>query len=129
MALEFKNSAILRIGDAEIELSELVKLDGERVRIDREELDIRVSQSADSQTGGKRHQQSQLKQRHRTEFTKLRNLRMQEKADQLKRGNPAMKKADIAKELMASGVFGTTDHATIERIIRVPRKKKRKNFA
>ena len=56
IALEFKNSAILRIGDAEIDLSDLMKWDGERVCIDHEELDIRASESADPQTGGKRHQ-------------------------------------------------------------------------
>ena len=129
IALEFKNSAILRIGDAEIELSELVKWDGERVCIDHEELEIRASQSADPQTGGKRHQQSRLKQRHRAELTKLRNLRLQEMAEQLKRGTPAMKKTDIAKALIASGEFGTMDPATVARIIRVPTKMRRKKFA
>ena len=109
IALEFKNSAILRIGDTEIDLSELVKWDGERVCIDHEELNIRASQSADQQTGGKRYQQSRLKQRHRAELTKLRNSRLQEMAEQLKRTTPAMKKTDIAKALIASGEFDTMD--------------------
>ena len=129
IALEFRNSAILRIGDAEIELSELVKWDGERVCIDHEELDIRASQSGDPQTGGKRHQQSRLKQRYRAELTMLRNSRLQEMAEQLKRGTPAMKKTDIAKALIASDEFGTMDPVTVARIIRVPTKMRRKKLA
>ena len=129
LALEFRSSAILRIGDAEIELSELVKWDGARVCLDHEELEFRASQSADSQTGGKRHQQSRLKQRHRAGLTQLRNLRLQEMADQLKRGNSAMKKADIAETVIASGVFGNMNAATVARIIRVPAKMRRNKFA
>ena len=129
IALEFKNSAALRIGDTEIDLSELMKWDGERVRIDHQELDIRASQSADPQTGGKRHQRSRLKQRHRAALTKLRNSRLQEMAERLKRESPAMKKMDIAKALIASEVFDTMDAATVARIIRVPTKMRRKKFA
>jgi hypothetical protein len=120
---------MLRIGDAEIKLSELVKRDGERVYIDHDELHIRASQSVDPQAGGKRYQQSRLKQRHRAEVTALRNLRLQDKADQLKRGNPAMKKADIARAIIASGTFGIMGLATVTRIIRVPKKERRKKFA
>ena len=129
MALEFRSSAILRIGDADIELSELMKWDGERVSIDHEELEIRASQTADLQAGGKRYQQSRLKQRNRAGLTKLRNLRLQEMADQLKRGNPGMKKTDIAQALIASGEFGNMNLATVTRLVRVPTKMRRKNFA
>lgn len=129
MALEFKNTAILRIGDAEIELSELMKREGERVYVDREEVQIRAVQSADPQSGGKRYQQSRLKQQYGAGATALRNLRMQDMAEKLKRGNPAMKKADIAKAVVASGEFGTVHPATVARIIRVPTKMRRKKFA
>jgi hypothetical protein len=129
IALEFESTAMLRIGDAKIELSELMKRDGERVYIDQEELEIRASQSTDPQTGGKRYQQSRLKQRHRAGVTALRNLRLQEMADRLKHGNPAIKKPDIAKAVIASGEFGTMDPATVARIIRVPIKVRRKKFA
>ena len=94
-----------------------------------EELDIRARELADPQTGGKRHQHSRLKQRHRAELTKLRNSRLQELAEQLKRGTPAMKKTDIAKALIASEEFGPMDTATVARIIRVPTKMRRKKFA
>jgi hypothetical protein len=97
VALEFTSSAFLRIGDAEIEISELIKWDGKRICIDREELEIRANQSGDPHIGGKRYQQSRLKQLHRAELNKLRDLRLQEMADQLKCKNPSMKKADIAK--------------------------------
>ena len=129
MTLEFNKSAFLRIGDAHIELSELVKWDGARVCLDHEELYIRASQSADPQTGGKRHQQSRLKQRQRAGLTKLRNLRLQEMAYQLKRGNSAMKKDDIAKAVIASGEFGIMNAVTVARIIRVPTKMRRNKFA
>ena len=128
VALEFRDSAILRIGDAAIELSELVRWDGERVCIDHEELEIRASQSGDPQTGGKRYQQSRLKQRYRAELTILRNLRLQEMAEQLKRGTPAMKKTEIAEALIASEEFDTMDPVTVARIIRVPRKMRRKKL-
>ncbi len=129
IALEFADSAILRIGDTAIDLTELVKWDGQRVCIDHEELNIRASHSADQQAGGKRHQQSRLKQRHLAELTKLRNSRLQEMAEQLKRATPAMKKTDIAQALIASGEFDTMDSATVARIIRVPTKMRRKKFA
>jgi hypothetical protein len=129
MALEFRNSVILRIGDAEIELTELVKWDGTRVCIDHEELEIQANRSADPQAGGKRYQRSRLKQRHRAELTRLRNSRLQEMADLLKRENPVMKKTDIAKAVIASGEFGIMDPGTVARIVRVPTKKGRKKFA
>jgi GAF domain-containing protein len=129
IALEFTDTAILRIGDAETDLSELMRWDGRRVCIDHEELEIRASQSTDPQTGGKRYQQSRLKQRYRAHLTKLRNLRLQEMADQLKRRTPAMKKIDIAKALIASGEFGIVGPETVARIIRVPTKMRRKNLA
>ena len=129
MALEFKNSAILRVGDAEIELSELVKWDGKRVCIDHEELDIRASQSGDPQRGGKRHHQSRLKQQYRADLTKLRNLRMQEMAEKLKWETPAVKKMAIAQALAVSGDFGAMTPETIARIIRVPERMRRKKLA
>ena len=129
IALEFANSAILRIGDTAIDLTELVKWDGQRVCIDHEELNIRASHSADEQAGGKRYQQSRLKQRHLAELTKLRNSRLQEMAEQLKRTTPAMKKTDIAQALISSGEFDAMDSATVTRIIRVPTKMRRKKFA
>jgi hypothetical protein len=129
MALEFEKTASLRIGDAKIELSELMKREGERVYVDHEELQIRAIQSADLQLGGKRYQQSRLKQRHRAGLTALRDLRLQDMADQLKRGNPALKKADIAKALARSGEFGAMNPATVARIIRTHTKMRRKKFA
>jgi hypothetical protein len=129
MALEFENTAVLRIGDAKVELSELMKHDGQRVYVDQEELQIRAAQSADPQSGGKRYQHTRLRQHYRASFTALRNLRLQDMADQLKRENPALKKREIAKAVIASGQFGTIDPATVARIIRVPKKMRRKKFA
>jgi hypothetical protein len=65
----------------------------------------------------------------RAEVTVLRNMRLQENADQLKRGNPAMKKADIAKAVIASEDFGGMNEATVARLIRVPNKVRRKKSA
>lgn len=129
VALEFTDSVVLRVGDAEAELSGLLKLQGERLHIDEDELQIRASQSADPQLGGKRYLHSRLKQHHRAGITALRNLRLQDAADQLKSQIPGMKKADIAKAIVASGSFGPMSPATVTRIIRIPNKSKRKKFA
>jgi hypothetical protein len=50
-------------------------------------------------------------------------------AERLKRESPAMKKMQIAEALIASEEFDSMDTATVARIIRVPRKIRRKKFA
>lgn len=75
--LVFTKSAILHIGDTEIDVCELMKLDGDHIYFDHEELEIRAAQSADSQTGGKRYQPSRLHQQHAVCLTTLRNRRLQ----------------------------------------------------
>jgi hypothetical protein len=129
LSLEFGDSVVMRLGDADIELSELMRLRGERICIDDEELQILGSQSHDLQIGGKRYQYSRLKQRKRAQVTELRNLRLQAMADDFKRQNPTTKKLDVAKAIIASGEFGNMDPSTVSRLIRVPRKMRRKNFA
>jgi hypothetical protein len=129
LSVEFGNSVVVRLGDAVIELGELMKLRGERIYVDEEELEILGSHSHDLQIGGKRYQHSRLKQLMRAQVTKLRNERLQAMADVFKRQNPATKKLDVARAIIASGEFGNMDPATVSRIIRVPSKMRRKNFA
>lgn len=129
LSLEFGNSVVVRLGDANIELGELMKLRGEHIYIDEEELQILGNYSHDCQTGGKRYQHSRLKQLMRAQVTKLRNVRLQAMADDFKRQNPTTKKLDVARAIIAAGEFGNMDPATVSRIIRVPSKMRRKNFA
>jgi hypothetical protein len=129
VALEFKRSPILQIGDAEVELSELMRWDGTRVYIDQEEMEIWARQSIGLRTGGKEYQHSRVRQRHRAELTALRNVRLQEMADALKRKSPPMKKPEIAEAIVESGEFGSMNPGTVARIIRVPIKMRRKKFA
>jgi hypothetical protein len=126
-SLEFTNRVTLRIGDDEIDLADLVTWDGTRIRIDKEELEIRANQSADPQVGGKRYQRSRSKQQRAANYTRLRNERLQMMADDLKDAHPTWKKAAIAEAILRSREFMAMNiriskATTLERIIRVPRK-------
>ena len=126
-SLEFTSRVILRIGGDEVDLADLVKRDAVRVRVDKEELEIRAIQSADPHVGGKRYQASQLKQQHAAQLTVLRNRRLQMMADELKEANPTWKKAATASAILKSKEFIRMNirikkATTLERIIRVPRK-------
>ena len=129
VALEFHELPVLQIGDAEVQLRELIRWDGTRIYIDQEEMEIWARQSIGSRTGDKAYHRSRLRQRHRAELTALRNLRLQEMADRLKRDSPAMKKPEIAEAIVASGDLGSMNPRTVARIIRVPTKKRRKKYA
>ena len=110
------------MGDARLDLRDLMKLDGQDIHLDRDELRILAQHSADEQTGGQRYQPSRNKQRYLVELTKLRNVRMQEMADQLKRANPSWKKNAIAQAIIESGECANIKNtATVERIIGVAR--------
>jgi cytochrome P450 len=130
VSIEFAETVWLLLGDTRVELSELLKVDGGHIRLDHEELRILAHQSADGRTGGKRYQPSRTRQRHLAQLTELRNIRLQEVADRLKRANPTWKKHTIAAAIIESGEFAEfKTQATVERIIRVPRNLRRKNFA
>ena len=130
VSIEFAETVWLLVGDARLDLRDLMKLDGQDIHLDRDELQILAQHSADEQTGGKRYQPSRNKQRYLVELTKLRNVRMQEMADQLKRANPSWKKNAIAQAIIESGECANIKNsATVERIIRVARNLRRKNFA
>ena len=126
-SLEFTSRVVLRIGDDEIDLADVMKWDGAHVRVDKEELEIRAIRSTDPKVGGKRYQTSRVKQQHAAQLTLLRNHRLQILADQLKEAHPTWKKAAIASAILQSKEFIRMNirikkATTLERIIRVPRK-------
>jgi len=130
IAIEFSEKVSLLAGDARIFPSELMKWNRSCICLDREELEIRGGASSERQTGGKRYQASKVKQQLSAQLRILRDQRLQEMADQLKTANPIWKKSSIAAAIFESGEFpGIKQRTTIERIIIVPRKMRRKNFA
>ena len=128
--LEFAGSSILRIGDSQLQVSELLRLRGGKICFDHDELELLASQSTEHQTGGKRYQRSRLKQQFAAQLTALRNQRLQERADLLASAHPSWKKSAIAHAIMASDEFGEIrTRSTLERLIKLPRKMRRRNFA
>ena len=85
-------------------MCEVLKLDGDRIRIDCE-VELRAAQSAGLQTGGKLYQPSRAKQQYGATLTRLRNQRLQEMATELWQEHTTWKKTVIAEAILASGKF------------------------
>jgi hypothetical protein len=122
ISIEFDETVRLRVGDARIDITELITWEGGRVRIDPDELGLVAEQASETLVGGRRYQASRVKQRHKKQRTELRNQRLQDAADDLKRDHPTWNKTKIAEAIVESGEFGEYRHLQaggIERIIRV----------
>jgi hypothetical protein len=130
ITLEFAETVELVTGDDRHDLVDLLVWDGDRVRIDWELLGVLAAQASETLTGGKRCQRSRLEQAIRSHDTADRNALWQRMAEQLRAEQPQTKKEEISRMIFASGTWrGVHSNKTIERVIGLPRKRKRTKFA
>lgn len=126
IALRFDEKVELLIGDECFELADLIQWDGDRLKLDLEELRLIADTTGETTVGGKRYQRSKITQQRRRERTAQRDKHLQEAADSLKEQRPGWSKPDIAQAILDMGTFENISKKRIARIIRVKYRKRKK---
>ena len=120
--LEFAGTTQLHIGGLHVELSEVSGWRGESPFLDRDALEALAHAAPDLQSGGKREQPSSAVQTENKTLTTIRNNRWQRKAERLHAKHPKWSQCRVAQEIGRTPEFANISPATIERVIRLPKK-------
>lgn len=114
----------LRLDAEERPLEELIRWNGGPPELDRSEIELWAAELGVQRTTPIGRLPSRRKQNMRKSRYAARNARWQALADDLAAADGTRKKSDIAEEIFRSdGWPGVDEWTTIERIIRVPRKR------
>jgi hypothetical protein len=125
LSLVFNGAAILRVGDSDVPLIELLTWDS-RLTVDREALLVHLHHSHDPQSGGKRVQPSSTVRDQKKLVTTLRNERLQSHMNRLAREHPRLNKRQLAQKLISEKRHEGVAVNSILRITRLPPGRRRK---
>ncbi len=129
LSLEFQDAARLRIGDDAYDLVDMLLFERESIGIDQVLVARLAADARRPADGGKRYQPSSARREAKKSMTALRDLSIQDAADEIVRDGPPMKKAAVVDKLLEDPRFENMSRGRLERLFVIRKKLRRKNFA
>jgi len=129
VSLEFGDVAQLYVGVHRADLIQLIGWRGRSLCLNQAALEVLASEAPDLQSGGKREQPSSIVQQDKKLGTEIRYRNLQRAADKLFAEDPQRTKGKVARALAKYEEFRDMSPLRIERVIRKPKKQRRKRNA
>jgi hypothetical protein len=129
LSVEFADSAVVLIGSSRVPLLDVLEWTETGIAVDREALRVCIGSSDDNQSGNKRYQPSVAVRDDNKLSTEVRNRSLQREIERLAKKHPNFSKGQLAAKLSSSPQGRGVIAKTIERLTRMPKKSRRKNFA
>lgn len=130
LSIEFKGTAIAKIGSLPIPLIELLEWNEAKINVSLETLGHYASQGDDALSGSKRVQPSTTIRDDNKQLTLLKTRRLQGRLDTLVREHPKLTKEQLVRKLVKADMGEGSTVPRIMRITRMPQKiSRRKNIA